>query len=522
MMLALLVGACTSKFDEANINPYQVSGESLQQDFNHVGAYYSSMLSNLQGHQIEENLVYDSFVRHLGTPTPFVNGRNNTTYYITWNTYWDRIYNNVMAPATQVIKIAEKDKYDVFAAWAKLIKILGISRLTAYHGPVIYTKYGAKEAVVTYDKESDLYNTLFTQLDEVLAVFNSNKSYAGMKKFDASYNGDVNKWIKLINSMRLRLAIRISKVAPALAKTQGEKAISDGGGLIKLNSDNFNISLYGSKLPVAVICFEWGDTRMDAAMESFLIGLKDSRISKYFAPVADKDIASLCADHPDMPYKGIRSGAALVAKDDRLSFSTINESFKTVSSRRFLTAAEIHFDLAEAALRGWAGAGDAKTNYENGVKASFGDWGAGGVDGYLADATSKPINYNDPKAAGDINDFVSRSSITVKWDDADNNELKLEKIITQKWIASFSEALESWCDFRRTGYPKLPYNYKNDSSADWGVIAPTDFIKRMPFTTGQRNNNTAGVTDAVTKMGTGAKDDIATRLWWDTGVVANF
>jgi hypothetical protein len=77
--------------------------------------------------------------------------------------------------------------------------------------------------------------------------------------------------------------------------------------------------------------------------------------------------------------------------------------------------------------------------------------------------------------------------------------------------------LEAWVDFRRTGYPKIPHVAKNDSSPDWGVIPATEWIKRMPFVNGERTGNTAAVTDAVTKMGTGAKDDIATRLWWDTG-----
>jgi hypothetical protein len=315
--------------------------------------------------------------------------------------------------------------------------------------------------------------------------------------------------------MRLRLAIRISKVNPALAKTQGEKAMSDPAGLILVNGDNLNVSLYGEKLPMNVICFEWGDTRMGSGMESFGVGLKDDRITKYFAPVAD---ASLVIDHPTWPYKGIHSGAFLAAKDQRLTYSTINESFKSVTSRRFFTASEVHHLKAEAALRGWAGAGDAKTNYETGVRLSFADWGAGGVDAYLADATSKPINYVDPKEAK--NNFTSRSDVTVAWNDADSNERKLEKIITQKWFNNFTNSLEAWTDHRRTGYPKLPYNTKNDSSADWGVIAADDFIKRMPWPNSERDNNKDGVADATTKLG--GPDNIATRLWWDTGNPNNF
>ena len=80
--------------------------------------------------------------------------------------------------------------------------------------------------------------------------------------------------------------------------------------------------------------------------------------------------------------------------------------------------------------------------------------------------------------------------------------------------------MEAWVDHRRTGYPKLPYNAKNDSSADWGVIAADDFIKRMPWPDSERNNNKDGVADATTKLG--GPDNIATRLWWDTGNVNNF
>jgi len=262
-----------------------------------------------------------------------------------------------------------------------------------------------------------------------------------------------------------------------------------------------------------MICFQWDDTRMGGVFESFLGGLKDARVAKMFS-VADNP--SDYADHSAFPYKGIRNGAYCgTTKPLMLKFSKVSTDFLTVQNRRAFTAAEISFLKAEAALRGWAGAGDAKTNYENGVKLSFADWGVAGVDAYLADNTSKPLNYIDPTDAR--NNFTSRSTITVAWDEADSKELKLEKIMTQKWINNFTNTLESWVDFRRTGYPKIPHVAKNDSNADWGVIPADQWIKRMPFLKSERDGNTAAVADAVAKMGTGAKDDIATRLWWDTG-----
>ena len=407
-VLLFNTSACTDNFEKLNKSPYQVTDESLKQDFNNVGAFYPPMLKNLFGHQTEHNLSHDSWVRHLATPTPFVGGINNTTYYIRWNPYWNRIYNQIMSPSSQVMKIAEAEGYPVFVEWAKLIRILGMSRLTAYHGPVIFTQFGLPDD--RYDSEQVLYNAFFTQLDEIQTVFKENLDYTGLAEFDASYQGKISQWNKLINSMRLRLAIRISKVNPALAKTQGEKALSEQGGLIDTNEDNFMVSLYGDIFPPVTISFGWGDTRMSATMESILIGYKDPRISKFFDPVTanNENVLPDISDHPNYPYKGIRNGAELVAKGDRLFYSNISSNFKKVGNRRFFTAAEVKFLKAEAALRGWAGAGTARENYEAGVRVSFQDWGAGSTTTYLENNTSLPLNYNDPQASGDVNDFVNR------------------------------------------------------------------------------------------------------------------
>ncbi len=514
LFIALLflgaLASCTKNFETTNQNPYQISDEMLKQDFNLVGSPFSGLLFNLNGPQVEEDLCQDSWMGYLNTPTPFVGNVNNTTYYIRWNGYWGRVYGSVMSPSKQVIQLAKDNGLPLFATWAKLIRILSVSKLTAIHGPVIYSNYGSTANSILYDKESDLYNLFFSQLDSIQTEFAANKTYKGFVKFDPSYKGDVNGWMKVVNSTRLRLAMRLSKVAPALAKTQGEKAMSDPAGLITTNADNFNIALLGNKMYMAVICFEWDDTRMGAVMESFLLGLKDGRVAKYFQGPNLSQNPALSV----YSYKGIRNGAYTDAKIDRVPYSRVSDDFQTVQTRRSITAAEVSFLKAEAALRGWAGAGDAKTNYETGVRLSFADWAAGGVDAYLADATSKPIDYVDPKDAR--NNFTASSSITVAWNAGDSNELKLEKIITQKWINNFTNTLESWVDFRRTGYPKIPHVAKNDSNADWGVIPANEWIKRMPFVPGERTGNTAAVADAVSKMGAGAKDDIATRLWWDT------
>ena len=147
LFIALLflgaLASCTKNFETTNQNPYQISDEMLKQDFNLVGSPFSGLLFNLNGHQVEEDLCQDSWMGYLNTPTPFVGNVNNTTYYIRWNGYWGRVYGSVMSPSKQVIQLAKDNGLPLFATWAKLIRILSVSKLTAIHGPVIYSNYGS-------------------------------------------------------------------------------------------------------------------------------------------------------------------------------------------------------------------------------------------------------------------------------------------------------------------------------------------------------------------------------------------
>ena len=313
------------------------------------------------------NLASESFVRHLGTPTPFINNRNNNTYYITWNTFWAHNYENIMAPAHKVIEKA-KEKYPVFENLAKLIKVISATNLTAYYGPIIYSDYGSSESIIKYDTEKALYEKLFKDLDDIAKVFGENLDNTDLKEFDASYEGSMDKWAKLVNSLRLRLAMRLAKKDPAKAKEEAEKALAHTAGLIQDNENNFYISLYGNEMPESIICFSWNDTRMSATMESVLVGYKDPRIKKFFEPAT---LAN--ATYPDSayPYKGIATSAILSKKDLRIPYSTISSSFKSVTKRIVLSAAEVLFLKAEAALRGWALSGNAQVNYERRYKSLF-------------------------------------------------------------------------------------------------------------------------------------------------------
>ncbi|MGE8341579.1 MAG: SusD/RagB family nutrient-binding outer membrane lipoprotein, partial [Flavobacterium sp.] len=89
-------------------------------------------------------------------------------------------------------------------------------------------------------------------------------------------------------------------------------------------------------------------------------------------------------------------------------------------------------------------------------------------------------------------------------------EENLEKIITQKWIATYPDGQEAWSEFRRTGYPKL-FRIKNNKSG--GVISTELGVRRLPFAQSEEASNPAGVASGVTALG--GPDNGATRLWWD-------
>ena len=174
-----------------------------------------------------------------------------------------------------------------------------------------------------------------------------------------------------------------------------------------------------------------------------------------------------------------------------------------------MTASEAAFLKAEAALRGWAGAGNAKDNYENGISLSMSQYGLDAAT-YKNDNTSKPKAYVDPKNATNNVSGGGLSQATIKWDDAATFEQKLEKIITQKWIAMYPDGQEAWSEFRRTGYPKLFTVVINNSG---GKIPTATFIRRINFPASEYSTNANGVQGAVTKLG--GADNGGTRLWWD-------
>jgi hypothetical protein len=510
-LLAVSLVNCTGDFEDINTDPNGISNESLTQMNNNIGGSFTPMFLNVfnatpaWNYQLQQGLMGDVYSGYMTPPTPFAGNVNNMTYALVdgWNVFpWSDAYTSVM-PFVLDIKNAVELSGDAdglkFVHLANIIRVAAMHRVSDIYGPIRYTKFDDFETTGEYDSQDVVYQAFF---DDLTAAIDGLKVYEGdaqFAPFDLSdLGGDIASWRKFANSMRLRLAIRVVNANPTMAKTQGELALASDAGLMGVGNMVVNT---GFIHPINVISNSWGDIRMSAEMESILIGYDDGRIEKYFNPSAD---ASLSGD-----YKGIRMGIDIAAKSEYGDHAGIGEVIDT-ETITWMTAAEVHFLMAEAALRGWTGAGTASTHYETGVTASFAQHGVSGVANYLADATSTPADFVD--ALNATNDIAYASDVKIAYNAAGTNEEQLEQIITQKWIAMFPDGQEAWSEFRRTGYPRVFPVVVNNSG---GTIDTNIQVRRINFVSNEVNTNSDNVNTAIGYLG--GPDTGGTRLWWDTG-----
>jgi hypothetical protein len=390
-------------------------------------------------------------------------------------------------------------------------------RLSDIFGPIIYTHYGQVNAdgSITYDSQKNAYYAFFADLDSSIAVLTplaQNNAPQTFTNFDLVYGGSYSEWVKFANTLKLRLAIRISGVDPTKAQAEGESALANPIGLLANPTDNFNVNIGTFAHPINVMNNSWGDCRFGAPLASYLTGYNDPRTAKYAVPATDPAVTGKVI--------GVRNGINIDAKgryegySQPVTFPNYSAANGAANFVQLMTAGEAWFLKSEAALRGWNGSGDAGTDYNNGINQSFAQYGLDATN-YLNDATSTCAQYIDPNAvtAGQ-NDIKTGSpylsTITIKWDNSATFQQKLERIITQKYIAMFPDGQEAWSEFRRTLYPKLYPNTVNFSN---GTVSTAKFIRRINFALSERNTNPAGVSDATQKLG--GPDTGGTPMWWD-------
>ena len=467
-------------------------------------------------YQIIQNLAADMFCGYFHDMNGAFNA-NNSTYNLNngWTSaMWVYTYGYVMPSIADAEKLNTEKEWPLYHAITKILKVATLHRVSDYYGPILYDGFGTADQKP--QSQEEVYKRFFEDLATAVNIL---KDYKGGVSFEsADFMMPEGKrtpaqWLKFANSLRLRLAMRVSNVAPALAEEQAKAALDSKNGGV-LETANETVGQYGIRNPLGGVA-GWSEVYMNASLESYLKGYNDPRIKSYFNLAQDgrdkegniiKEVAGVKQlNSIEGEYKGVRQGTGVA--DNR--YSTHSQTAITTGSKIIvMSAAEVWFLRAEAALRNYTSE-NVENCYKQGITVSFAQWDASGVSEYL-ESEETPAAYVD--AFDKKFDADAPTSITPKWDESAPLELKLERIITQKWLAIYPEGCEAWAEQRRTGYPRLIKVAVNNSG---NTISTDDMIRRVFFNQDYKTDNKALYDALVSKLG--GADNGGTRLWWDAG-----
>lgn len=400
---------------------------------------------------------------------------NNRSH--SWNGYYSLLTSN-----KTLIEKAETDNLEFHIGVGLVMKAYLFGMITDLWGDAPYSgalrgDEGPDFFDAAFDNQKDIYLGILTDLGRANTLLSKNQSeyFSIQASQDILYGGDVAKWRKFANSLALRYYMRISAKEPGLAaegigriasnpgqyplilnaaddaamsyvgnagndswptNTQFDNSSSGAYFRIKMaktlvdalqDLDDPRLGVWANKVetPLVLAVGEPEDTDDVRDGERF-VGQKlvDDHLDILGVPVDfDKEYVGLPTAIAFGPAYNLKKEASQGTYNPHVS--QLNDIYKAASGpllkARLLSAAEVHFILAEAALKGWIGGGP-EGHYNQGIRQSLETWGVGDqYDDYIVGAP-----YGG-----------------------------LEDIMEQKWIASWSVATEAWFDYRRTGLPDL-------------------------------------------------------------------
>lgn len=547
--LCLVSTGCTDKFEEINTDPKGVD-DSVTDMVDKIQSPLDNIIPPQEHrYQLWANLTTDIFAGFMMGVNDF-GGSNNYNYQLRPDhcaqTY-DDFYLYVFKYTSQYIPQCKALERFELAAMMQIANVAAILPVVTSYGPAQYSCVLEGSDTYYYDSEETIYKRLFQDLKEAVEWLKDFRDSSpsqdlldDFKRADKVCDGDIDKWIKFANTLRLRIVMQLVKVYPDSQK-EAEDAVRDG---VLTNSDSDVVLKSG--LMLFRIEDLWNDTRANANIISILQGYSDPRLERWFA-TNNADIYS--TDDELSPvvekatkYLGVRQGVPMTRTEYQGYSKTSRVGIPEQGPRPVLRVAEAYFLRAEGMLRNWnMGDGTPESLYNEGIHSAWasvlGDesgW-AGTYESYINGfinteeggdfdwelfeggfGSAPYINYRNQEYNYYIEENGKRvgiNRISVRWHDEDSPEKKLQRIITQKWI-SFFPTLSSvaWTEYRRTGYPKLipipsDLNYSN------GAIDTELQIRRLPFTQSEYRGNTEEVNKALGLLK--GPDNGGTRLWWD-------
>jgi hypothetical protein len=339
-----------------------------------------------------------------------------------------------------------------------------------------------------YDTQKDIYYGLLKSLTDASASMKTGSTDPALGSGDPIYKSDISKWLKLSNSLRARMAMRISKADAAKAATELTAAFAGPGGVMTSNADNAKLAWPGDGTfdnPWSATFSTRDDHRVSKTLLDTLNALGDPRV-KIFAQPTKADPTKYVGLQNGLdnvtvtPFFNTTSRVGTIFYPGATVYGTFGTSAGKQTPTYIMTYAEVEFLKAEAAERGLGGQTGAAGHYNAGVRASILQWGGtdADADAYLA----KPGVAYVAGATG------------------------LKQIGLQKWISMFAQGNEAWAEWRRTGNP---------ATVKMGPKAYPDvpeIPRRIPYPSNEQTVNAANLAEAVTRQGA---DTYLTRIWWD-------
>ena len=493
-----LTNSCTDRFEEMNTDPNSLTSVNP--------AYFFAKITQAVFTNYQRNWdLYADLYSQYWANTVGGFGSPRYEYNDGWvGNFWNEFYTEHLRRSIAIQEfVADKSNYNNVKAMNEILICYWWSLLSDYYGDVPYFKAGIGTSV-PYSSQKDVYYDLLARLDNAVKLISSDANQISIGVYDRIYLGDAMKWQKFGNSLRLRLAMRLSNVDKEKAKTEAIAAINGAGGLLSSNADVAQVPIWkdGWTDYLQQTAWNWQNVVISKTFAGNLYaqvpGKEDPRAPRWLAynvSVDGKAVVTSKEAKGAATYRGLENGhsSTTMPSDATSAYATINLSSGYVGFSGngndvlmyvpMMFYSEVLFLKSEAALRGWV-AGDANGLYKDGVKASM--------------------------------DFVG-----VKTDDATayiaalpslsgSNEAQLKQLITQKWIANFPNGAEGWSDFRRTDYPDLTLPFAGVSGS--ASVASGTYVKRIRYPDNQHKTNEVNMPSG---LNTTDKDRMDTKVWWD-------
>jgi len=523
-LIVMAYASCKKDLLKTNTNPVTVSPTSYNPNFTltTVQLMYTGSTTDFAGDnwQTEWGGI-GGYIQHVAS--------TNTAYYYgdkyllsTGNVgrYFEDAYSNQVQPVVDLIHLtAGKPQYNNIHQMARIMRALVFQRITDMYGDVPYSQAGLGyyERIYTpvYDKQQDIYADMLNEVSQAIDSLNTGGDVAtgDMYYYTPGITAatQVAKWQKFGNSLLLRLAMRLTKVAPATAQAWVAKVV---GKTMASNDDNAIVQhtvgpIQQNRDTWCILGEDSADLKLCNTYIDSLQKNKDPRLNiiAWVFPTRD----TIAADQEGLP-PGFIVGGLNPAVDitqqpgypaGGLSYySRLSDVILSYSAPNLiLTYAETEFLLADAGAR-WGintGAADS-THYYNGVAGALQQLSAYGPGGVIG---PKAITY-----------YSSSKSPVAYYKKSDH----LSQINTQYWLCTIMDEYEAWANWRRTsssatagknkssGYPLLtPTDYKNN-------ITNGTIPRRLQYPASQAFSNPVNYKAAVSRIGT---DGQTQRMWWD-------